>query len=413
MSRVLKSTRRTVLFLLACLATFTAGPILAATTAEKILNSVESKGGLIVLIGCREEAAPKIAAGLGENGNWLVHAIAADPGELEQFNKAITAAKVKGCVSAEELGIAALPYRDNLVNILVIMDLERADAAGFKMKEAHRCVVPQGKIVICRGGKIAEIKEAPSSGQLDAWTHRYHGADGVPVSNDKTFTLPVGFKWNAGLPMNFDNPQRSANRYSSTRAMVVDDGRCFTFSTAVYENLGDGWTSAYGTDQYLTCRDAFNGRMLWRKRIGDTYYGGLYIENTAPLVSSGRRLYLAGENGKCLVVDTRTGKTVCELPTANIPGVIATADGIVVVTTWKNGKQLGSVKRYDRRRMDWEIGEGTVEAYDDASGKRLWTNNLLGTSLLIADGTVYIANRTEKDPLEKIHSRRGKTDATK
>ncbi|MFT7641957.1 MAG: hypothetical protein ACI9G1_003713, partial [Pirellulaceae bacterium] len=43
---------------------------------------------------------------------------------------------------------------------------------------------------------------------------------------------------------------------------------------------------------------------------------------------------------------------------------------------------------YDRRRMDWDISSGTVEAYDDATGKRLWKNDLLGTSLLIADGTI-------------------------
>jgi hypothetical protein len=48
--------------------------------------------------------------------------------------------------------------------------------------------------------------------------------------------------------------------------MVVGDDRCFTFSSPVYENSGDGWTSTYGTDQFLTCRDAFNGRILWRKR---------------------------------------------------------------------------------------------------------------------------------------------------
>jgi len=223
----------------------------------------------------------------------------------------------------------------------------------------------------------------------------------------------VGFKWNAGLPMNFDNPLRSANRYSSTRAMVVDDGRCFTFSTAAYENLGDGWTSLYGTDQYLTCRDAFNGRLLWRKRIGDTYYGGLYIENMAPLVSAGRRLYLAGENEKMLVVDTRTGETVRELPTAHIPGVIAAADGVVVVATFGDGKSMGSVRSYDRRRMDWEIAEGTIEAYDEASGDLLWKNELLGTSLLIAEGTVYVVNRTENDLLEKNHNRRGQGDETK
>jgi outer membrane protein assembly factor BamB len=108
----------------------------------------------------------------------------------------------------------------------------------------------------------------------------------------------------------------------------------------------------------------------------------------APLVSAGRHLYLAGENGKMLVLDTRTGDVVRELPTANIPGVIATANGIIVVATWKNGKKMGSVKRYDRRRMDWDISSGTVEAYDDATGKRLWKNDLLGTSLLIADGTI-------------------------
>jgi outer membrane protein assembly factor BamB len=63
--------------------------------------------------------------------------------------------------------------------------------------------------------------------------------------------------------------------------------------------------------------------------------------------------------------------------------------------------------------MDWEISEGTVEAYDEKSGKRLWKNDLLGNSLLIADGIVYIVNRVVKDGLEKNHNRRGKTDETK
>jgi len=383
------------------------GPLFAATTADAILNSVEDKGGLIVVVGCGDAAAPEVAADLGKGGDLLVHAIAGSAEELAKINKAIADAQVKGCVSAEQLALAPLPYRDYLINALVIMDLAKAQAAGFKMEEARRCVVPQGKIVICSGGKIAKTEQTPPCKEMDVWTHRYYDAGAIPASNDRLFDLPVGFKWNAGLPMNFDNPLRSANRYSSTRAMVVDDGRCFTFSTAVYENLGPGWTSPYGTDQYLTCRDAFNGRMLWRKRIGDTYYGGLYIENTAPLVSTGRHLYLAGANGKMHVVSTRTGETVRELATANIPGVIATAKGIVVVATWKDGKVMGSIARYDRRRMDWKIGEGTIEAYEDESGKRLWKNDLLGTSLVIADGAVFIVNRTDKDPIEKGHGRKG------
>jgi outer membrane protein assembly factor BamB len=401
---------RIVHFALACCAVLAAGPLFAATTAEEILKSAGGQGGLIAVVGCGEATAPKVAADLGKGGDWLVHAVAGDAQELAQFHKAIAAADVQGCVSAEQLGLASLPYRDYLVNTLVIMDLEKAQAAGLNMEEVRRCVVPQGKIVICGNGKVAKIEQTPPCQDMDVWTHRYYDASGIPDSNDKVFDLPVGFKWNCGLPMNFDNPLRSANRYSSTRALVVDDGRCFTFSTAVYENLGPGWRSDYGTDQYLTCRDAFNGRMLWRKRIGDTYYGGLYIENMAPLVSTGRHLYLAGDNGKMLAVSTRTGETVRELPTANIPGVIAAADGTVVVATWKDGRVMGSIERYDRRRMDWDIDAGTIEAYDDASGELLWKNDLLGTSLVIADGIVFIVNRTEKDPLEKNHNRRREGD---
>lgn len=396
---------RYVFFSLICCA-IAAGQLSAATTAKEILDSTEANGGLIVVVGCGVAAAPEVAADLGKSGDWLVHAIASDAGEVAKFNDAIAKAEVKGCVSAEELGLDTLPYRDCLVNVLVIMDLERAQAAGLTMDEARRCVIPQGKIIACSNGKVANIEETPPCEEMDVWTHRYYDASGIPNSKDKVFDLPVGFKWNTGLPMNFDNPLRAANRYSSTRAMVVDDGRCFTFSEAVYENLGAGWRSKYGTDQFLTCRDAFNGRLLWRKRIGDTYYGGLYIENMAPLVSTDRHLYLAGENGKMLTVDTRTGETVRELPTANIPGVIAAADGIVVVATWKDGRSMGAVERYDRRRMDWEIYEGTIEAYDDASGKLLWKNDLLGTSMVVADGLVYIVNRSEKDPLEKAHNKR-------
>jgi len=398
----------TVLVSLACLSALVPGYALAVSDAQKILDAYGRESGLFVVIGCGDANAPQLAVDLGKNGNSLVHVIAGDNTELAAVNKAIVDGGVKGCVTVEQLGLAELPYRDYMVNVMVVMDLAKATKAGFSAKEARRCMAPYGRLVTCEAGKIKNIKEMPLPKEMDIWTHRYHGPDGLPVSGDKVFDLPVGFRWNAGLPMNFDNPERSANRYSSTRALMLNDGRCFTFSTAVCENLGAGWKSKYGTDQYLTCRDAFNGRMLWRKRIGETYYGGLYIENLAPMISIGRHVYIAGENGKMLVISTRTGETLRELPTTYIPGVIAAAKGIVVTTTWKGGKSMGSVRRYDRRRMDWAIAKGTVEAYDDTSGELLWKKDLLGTSLLISDGRVFIVNRAENDPLEERHGRRGK-----
>ncbi|MBI1372463.1 MAG: PQQ-binding-like beta-propeller repeat protein [Phycisphaera sp.] len=380
-----------------------AAPMYAAAPVQEISKSIDAEAGLVVVIGGGADTAD-IAAGLG-NGDRLVHVIASDYAELKRVNDAVAKANLKGCVTVEVLGLATLPYRDHLVNAMVITDADKAAKAGLKMEEATRSVIPEGVIVQCRGGKV-QVTRTPVRNDMDVWTHRYHAADGVPVSNDKVFAMPIGFKWNADLPMNFDNPERAANRYSSTRALIVDDGRIFTFSECVVENLGEGVSSKFGTDQYLTCRDAFNGRLLWRKNVGDTYYGGLYIENTAPLISTGRRLYTAGANGKMEVLDTRSGETVRELPTKFIPGVIAASQGVVVTTTWSGGKQMGSVKHYDRRRMDWEISAGTVEAYDDATGKLLWKNDTLGTSLLIADGTVFIVNRNERDALEAEHNKR-------
>ena len=366
----------------------------------------ELRPGVVTLIASGDPMAGEVAVKLAAGGDSVVHVIVGSRAEGTAITARVAKAGLQGIVSVEELGLSPLPYRDHLINSIVVMDLEQAKADGLTVKDARRCLAPFGHLAACKNGKLDHVEEKPLPAAMDTWTHRYYGPDGIPVSQDKVFDLPLGYKWNAGLPMNFNNPERAANRYSSTRAMVVDDGRNFSFSTAVMENLGEGWKSKYGTDQYLTCRDAFNGRLLWRKRIGDTYYGGLYIENLAPLISTGRHLYLAGENGKMLKVSTRTGETVAELPTTFIPGVIAAADGIVVAATWDQGDQMGSVKRYDRRRMDWAIEKGTLEAYNDQSGKRLWKQDLLGTSMLIAEGRVIIVNREQPDALELNHRRK-------
>ena len=399
------ATARIITIVLVLLASLAPSAALGASDAQKVLDSYGNQSGLFVVIASGDSNAAQMATDLGKNGNSLVHVIVADQAELDAMNKAIAAAGVKGCVTAEQLGVKTLPYRDYMVNVMIVMDSTKAAAAGFTPAEAKRCLTPFGRLVICQGGKIKNIEEIPMPAKMDIWTHQYRDAAGVPASTDTVFDLPVGFRWNAGLPMNFDNPQRSANRYSSTRALLLNDGRCFSFSTGVVENLGDGWKSKYGTAQYLTCRDAFNGRMLWRTKIGETYYGGLYIENLAPMISIAKHVYLAGDNGKMLVVSTRTGKILRQLSTKYTPGVIASASGIVVAATWEGGKSMGSVRRYDRRRMDWAIAKGTIEAYDDKTGKLIWKNDLLGTSMRIADGKVYIVNRTAKDPVEAKYNR--------
>ena len=78
---------RTIFFSMTFCAVLAAGPLFAATTAEKILNSVDSKSGLIAVVGCGDAAAPEVATDLAKSGDWLVHAIATNAQELAQFNK--------------------------------------------------------------------------------------------------------------------------------------------------------------------------------------------------------------------------------------------------------------------------------------------------------------------------------------
>jgi outer membrane protein assembly factor BamB len=377
----------------------------AATGAVKILEAHGRPGGVFVVVGCGDKAAPALAVELAQNGNTLIQALATTSQELKQFQKAIAQGNVKGLVSAEQVDIADLSYRDNLINVMIIMDPEKAAAAGLTNAKAMKFISPLGKLVTTVKGKW-KITEKPMPQTMDTWTHHRHSANGNPLSKDKVFDLPIGYRWNAGLPMNFNNPQRGSNRYSSTRGLALNDGKCISLTTAVFENLGPNYRSTYGTDQYLTCRDAFNGLMLWRKKIGGTFYGGLYIENRAPFATVGNHIYLAGDNDTLLVIDIKTGKTIKELPTTYIPGVILVDNGIIVTATWKNGKVLGPIKRYDRRRMDWDISEGTIEAYDQKTLKRIWKNDLLGTSMRIENGKVFIINRNEPDKLEKAHNKR-------
>lgn len=374
-----------------------------AVDAQQIIAAQNRPGGLFVVVGCGDKSAPQLAVDLGKSGDYLVQCIASTPEELSSFQQAIAKAGLKGLVTAEQLDLKDLAYRKNLVNALIIMNPAKAASAGLTTEKAMEYVAPLGHFIA--GDKITK-KAMPKA--MDIWTHHRYDASGNAYSNDKVVDFPLSYRWNAGLPMNFNNPARASNRYSATRGIVVNDGKILTITESTFENLGPNYRAKYGTDQYLNCRDAFNGLLLWRKKIGGTFYGGLYIENRAPLASVEKHVYIAGENGKLLVVDTKTGKTIKELDTRYIPGVILVSNGIVVSANWKDGKVLGPIRQYDRRRMDWDIGEGTMEAFDAKTLKPLWTKDLLATSMRIADGKIYFVSRSEPDALEKAHNRQPK-----
>lgn len=373
----------------------------ARASVSEILKMCGRDHGLCVLIGCGEEGRAALAAELASSGKMLVHGIALDDDALARAREAISAAGVDGLASVEKLPLKPLPYRDNLANIVVVEDLKAAIAAGFSRKEALRVVAPFGTLCIRKDGKWEAVRK-PLPKEMDEWTHEAHGPDGNCVSTDTVARFPVGFRWHAGLPMNLQNRKRTANAWSNVRGLAVVNGRCFTLSTGVLENLGPAFFCDHGLDQYVTARDAFSGLFLWRTNIGSTYYGGLFYANRAPFAAVGDAVYAATGEGRLVALSAATGEVTRTFATTYAPGRLLIDQGVIAVATWKDGAKVGGTHGVDRRRMDFSVAEGTVEAFDTQSGHRLWKMDKLATSIRSKNGILFMVQRTGADTLEEF-----------
>ncbi|MEW6359335.1 MAG: PQQ-binding-like beta-propeller repeat protein [Planctomycetota bacterium] len=371
----------------------------AAITPQEIIQASGIDHGLCVIIGCGDEDSPALAAALAASGRMLVHGIALDNASVGRARTAISVAGVHGLATVERLPIKPLPYRDNLVNLLVVSGEWKVES-----EEIMRVLAPNGVAIFFNPkSKIQNPKLVkPMPKEMDEWTHEAHGPDGNCVSKDTVVRLPLGFRWHAGLPMNICNRKQAANAWSSTRGIALAGGRCFTISSSVMENLGPAYFAVHGLDQYVTARDAFNGLFLWRTRIGATYYGGLVYENRAPFAAVGDRVYAASEDGKLVALDTATGKAARTFETAYAPGKILIDGNVVVSAGWKDGTNVGGWQGVDRRRMDFGVGEGAVEAFDVQTGNRLWKIDKLATSIRSADGILFMVQRTGPDKHEEM-----------
>jgi len=380
---------------------FVAAPVAsAATSGAEVLKLSGCDHGLCAVIGCGSEESPALAAELTAPGKLVVHGIAPDDASLARAREAIAQRGVAGLAAVERLALKPLPYRDNVLNLMVVEDLDAAAAAGFSREEAMRALAPGGKLCTRSGGKW-ELTAKPWPESMDEWTHEAHDPGGNCVSRDKVVKFPLGYRWNAGLPMNLQHPAQTANAWSATRGMAVAGGRCFTLSNSVFENVGPTYQSEHGVDQYVTARDAFNGLFLWRRKLGATYYGGLFYPNRAPFVGLADVVYAANEKGELVALDAATGDVQRTFATTYNPGVILVDGGVVVTATWRDGARVGGLSGVDRRRMTFGVAEGTVEAFDAGTGAKLWGLDKLATSLRSAGGLVYLLERKGPDPLEE------------
>jgi outer membrane protein assembly factor BamB len=208
--------------------------------------------------------------------------------------------------------------------------------------------------------------------------------------------LPLGYKWNAGLARGFKDPRGGSLSNGSSRSLLAANGRVYSLSTAVHENLGDSWKTYFGNDTYLTCRDAFNGRFYWRKKMGFMNFGRSYViktENQDPMALIDGYVYVPTDREAVLKLDAISGDTLKEIKTQFIPGVLVTDDGVVVIASWNHGEKHKEVGFLAKTSLwSWHKQEGVIEAFDTKTNERLWKHNILGKSVLIDKGRVFVAS---------------------
>jgi len=347
----------------------------AGTSAKDILSATGIKGGLVVHLGCGDG---KLTAALHVNDSYLVHGLDKDAKSIKKARDYISkpanggsprnpaSLDLYGKVSVEQWSGNVLPYSDNVVNLLVAEDL-----GDVSMDEVLRVLCPNGAAYLKYGRKWKKIIK-PWPCDIDEWTHFLHDADNNAVAKDTRIATPKHLQWEA-------EPKRTRDHdaQASISAMTSSNGRVFYI-------LDEGLTSLihHPAKWNLIARDAFNGKLLWKRNI-DSWITHLHYFRSGPaqlprrLVSIGNRVYVTpGFTAPVMALDAATGKTVLTYKGSEKAEEFICHDEVLLVV-------VGDPQVWNRYapRIDnyWEFYDERgprpgkrIIAYQADTGKELW-----------------------------------------
>ena len=356
--------------------------------ARRILDETGIQGGIVVHLGCGDG---KLTAAFARD-NITVHGLEADPKKVAEARDYIQSQGIYGPVSVEQFSGSRLPYADNLINLVFVED--RGSITG---SEVMRVLAPGGVACVRRDGRWTEVtKSWPDN--IDQWTHFLHDASNNAVASDTVVGQPRNLQWVA--PPRW---LRSHETPSGIQSPVHSDGRMFYFFDEgligiTDQRIPDRWS--------LICRDAFNGRMLWRRELGpwgwrqwspEQYEGQDWTtlkgkrtdvpnENHRRIVADGDRIFVTlSHRAPMSILDAATGQTISTVEATDAAREILVSDGIAVVYSQKTSD--GSAKRRGAR----DTAGGTLVGVDGKTSKVLWqkqTGQIRTLSLAIDNGRI-------------------------
>lgn len=267
----------------------------SADQAQEILNATQTTGGFVVHLGCGDGT---LTSALRVNERYQVHGLDRDARRVATARKRVAESGEYGAVTFDQLRSSALPYIDNLVNLVVADDLD-----GVSMEEVLRVLTPNGTAYIQQDGEWKIVKK-PRPDSIDEWTHYLHDASGNAVAHDDEVGPPRHLQW-LGSP----RWSRHHDRMASMSAMVSAGGRMFYImdeGSRISIQMPPRWK--------LIARDAFNGQILWKQDI-PTWHSHLWPLKSGP-TQLARRLVATQDTVYCTLgirepltaIDAATGE---------------------------------------------------------------------------------------------------------
>ncbi|NQT12555.1 MAG: hypothetical protein HQ582_07400, partial [Planctomycetes bacterium] len=191
----------------------TRGAAIADAVADRILETAEFDGVLVVHVGCGDG---KRSVALGADDGRLVLGLTRNAGQVEVARRRIAGAGLGGRVAIHSWSGGRLPLVDNVARLIVV-----EEPATVSRDESLRVLCPGG-VAIHGHDEQWEKTVKPWPEEIDQWTHYLRDASGNAVARDTRVGPPRHMQWVCGPRW-----MRNHHMLASISAIVSEGGRIF------------------------------------------------------------------------------------------------------------------------------------------------------------------------------------------
>ncbi len=349
---------------LACMA-FLSGAAHATPvdTATEVLRQSGIQGGVVLHVGV---GTGELTLALRRSDAFLVHGLDHDAERVAAARKRIVRTGQHGPVTVEHWTRDTLPFIDNLVNLVVV-----EDAGPVPMTEVQRVLCPSGVAMVRTGAKWKKTVK-PRPVDIDEWTHFLRDASNNAVAKDKRVGPPRHLQWKSGPMFTRDH-----DSLASVSAVTTSNGRLFYI-------IDEGPISLIHRppEWRLVARDAFNGKLLWKRDIPE-WITQLANFRAGPaqmprrLVSVGDSVFVTlGLDAPVEMLDAASGRTLHRFAGSEGTEEILVHDGTLLAVLGDPNVLTDAVSKVEGF---WQIEardvppvKRKVVAYDIEAGKEVW-----------------------------------------